>query len=365
MVGVASPGGIVSPSPVNSESKNRVKTQVTATGSAAIAAPAEAAVPAAPDVVRRPSGPHRRRQESDADRLPDVPPTSGSAPRRPRRVLTTVVRELIEYRDLLYQLTLRDVRIRYAQAVMGLAWAVLMPIVIVLSGLLIRFAMAQTADIGLGRAVIAGIALKGLMWSFFSSAVNLGTSSLVANKHLITKLYFPREALPLAALLAQAFDLAIGLVVMALLLPFLGATASAHLLWLPLLMVMLLALTLAFTTLLSCANLFFRDVKYIVQIMMTFGIFLAPVFIEPAMFGPVGARIAMLNPIAPILEGARLAVVQGHNLLEPLTVVTPAGASVLAWTPWDLVWSVVFTVLFLHVSVRVFRRASALFAEYA
>ena len=282
-----------------------------------------------------------------------------------RWALRQTVRELIEYRDLLWQLTLRDVRIRYAQAVMGLGWAILMPIVVVLSGLLIRFAMAQTADVGLGRAAIAGIALKGLFWSFFSSAVSLGTQSLVANKHLVTKLYFPRETLPLATLLAQGFDLALGLVVMTILLPFLGATASLQILWLPLLLVMLLALTLGLTTLLSCANLFFRDVKYIVQILMTFGIFLAPVFIEPAMFGAIGARIIMLNPLSPIMEGARLAVVQGHNLLHPLTVVTAKGATVLAWSPWDLVYSAVFTIIFLNVSVRVFRRASTVFAEYA
>lgn len=329
---------------------------------------AAATVPSVPVVVSDPP-----RSQPDAAVALDRP----AAARRPdgpwepedveprRGVMSTVVHELIEYRDLLWQLTLRDVRIRYAQAVMGLAWAVLMPIVIVLSGLLIRYAMAQHADVGIGQSVIAGIAIKGLLWAFFSSALAMGTMSLVANKHLVTKLYFPREVLPLATLFAQSFDLLIGLTVVTIMLPFLGATASLNILWVLLLVPLLFGLTLACTTLLSCANLFFRDVKYIVQVVTTFGMFIAPVFFEPAMFGPVGARIAMLNPIAPIMEGARLAVVEGHNLLVPLEVVNAKGLTVLAWTPFDLLYALLFVVVGMNVSVRIFRRASAVFAEYA
>ena len=86
---------------------------------------------------------------------------------------------------------------------------------------------------------------------------------------------------------------------------------------------------------LSCANLFFRDVKYIVQVVLMFGIFFTPIFFEPAMLGPKGAYLAMLNPLTGILEGLRLSVVEGHNLLEPLTVVVK-GVPRVAWEPWEL-----------------------------
>ena len=92
--------------------------------------------------------------------------------------------------------------------------------------------------------------------------------------------------------------------------------------WVPLLVIILITITAAAGLFLSCANLFFRDVKYIVQVLLTFGIFFTPVLFEPAMLGPTGAQVVMLNPLAPLLEGIRLAVVQGHNLPQPLLQVT-------------------------------------------
>jgi ABC-type polysaccharide/polyol phosphate export permease len=201
-------------------------------------------------------------------------------------------------------------------------------------------------------------------WSFFSSALNLATASLIANKSLITKLYFPREAIPLATVFAQAKDLGIALAVLAVVLPFFGLTISPNLLWVPLLLLMLMTYTLACAVFLSCANLFYRDVKYLVQLLLTFGIFLTPVFFEPQSFGPLGARLLMLNPLAPIIEGLRLAVIDGHNLLVPLVEVNRKGLSVPVWSPWHLVYSAVWAVGGLLVGLRLFRRVTYVFAEY-
>ena len=97
-------------------------------------------------------------------------------------------------------------------------------------------------------------------------------------------------------------------------------------------------LTAGLALLVSCANLFFRDVKYVVQVLLTFGIFFTPVFFEPEMFGALGARVMMLNPLAPIMEGLRLSVVLDHNLLDALVVQGRHGA-VLAWIAWYLAYS--------------------------
>jgi lipopolysaccharide transport system permease protein len=280
--------------------------------------------------------------------------------------IAQIVRDLWEFRDLVHQLTLRDIRVRYTQAVMGFGWALFAPMLIVISGLLVRYAIAQASGRPLQMTEIGATALKALPWSFFSAALNLATASLIANKSLITKLYFPREAIPIATVFAQLKDLFVGLGVVAVILPlFFGITVSWNLLWAPLLVFLLITFTLAMSILLSCANLFFRDVKYIVQLLLTFGIFLTPVFFEPQMFGPVGARIVMLNPLAPIIEGLRLAVVDGHNLLMPLTVVTRKGFEVLVWSPWHLVYVTVLAVGGLLVSLRAFRRVAFIFAEYA
>lgn len=285
-----------------------------------------------------------------------------------RRSVISDYREILldfwHYRELLGELARRDVRIRYKQAVMGFGWAVFMPVLIVLSGCLVRFAMAQTAGGSLNRLDVAGIAVKAVPWAFFVGSLNFGTISLTANINLVSKIYFPREVLPLSATLAQAFDAGIGSIALACLLPLLGARPGLALLWVPVLVVLLLLLTSATTLFSSCANLFFRDVKYIVQVLVTFGIFFTPVFFDPATLGATGSRIVMLNPLAPILEGLRLAVIHGHNLLDPLVTASATGRPIVQWTPWFLAYSAAWAILgFLGASL-LFHRAEYAFAEY-
>lgn len=293
-------------------------------------------------------------------RLPDEPRRSIVGDLR-----TIAVREIWRYRELLYQLALRDIRIRYKQAVMGFAWAVLMPALIVGAGVLIRFAMAYVSGSAVERGAILGMAVKALPWAFFVGAVGFATTSLTGNFEMVTKVAFPRLVLPLSAVATQAFDTAVGAAALVLVTPLLGLQPSAAWLWAPLLVAQAVAITAAASVLLSCANLFFRDVKYLVQVILTFGIFFTPVFFEPAMFGAVGGKLIMLNPLAPVLEGLRLAVVVGHDLAEPLRIVDARGVAVLAWTPWYLAYAGAVAVLGLAGSLLLFRRLEHVFAEYA
>jgi lipopolysaccharide transport system permease protein len=123
------------------------------------------------------------------------------------------------------------------------------------------------------------------------------------------------------------------------------------------------ALTAASGLFLSCANLFFRDVKYIVQLLLTFGIFFTPVLIEPAMLGTTGARLMMLNPLAPILEGVRLSL-GGHGLLHTITEQAASGALIVVWEPWYLGYSAAWAILGFLVSLHIFHRLEFIFAEY-
>lgn len=277
--------------------------------------------------------------------------------------LREVVSDLRQTKDLLFQLARRDVTIRYKQAAMGFAWAVFMPMLVALSGTLIRFATAFASGRGLDRAEVGTILVKAVPWSFFVSTIGFSTGSLTANMNLVTKVAFPREVLPLSALLAQCLDFAVAAALVALLVPFLGGVASWQLLWVPVLVALLLLFTAAAALFLSCANLFFRDVKYIVQTVLTFGIFFTPVFFEPAMLGRYG-RYLMYNPVAPILEGLRLSVVQGHNLLEPLTTVARNGAVLTVWTPMYLAYTAVWAVGGLAAAAVLFHRSEFTFAEY-
>ena len=292
----------------------------------------------------------------------DKAPVSANTPRR--SVLgdfREIFGDFWAYRFLLYQLTLRDIRIRYKQAIMGFGWAILMPMLVVASGLIVRTAIAHLSNVEINYDIVAGVALKAVPWAFFVGAIGFANQSLVRHFSLVTKIYFPREVLPLSAVLAGIFDSMIGSVALFVALPLLGVEFSLGLLWLPVLSFLLVAFTVAAGTLLACMNLFFRDVKYIVQVVLTFGIFLTPVFFEPTMFGETGAQLMMLNPLSPLLEGARLAVVEQHNLLQPL--VNADGIQV--WAPWYLLYSAAWAIPGLFISLLTFHRLEFLFAEYA
>lgn len=278
--------------------------------------------------------------------------------------LREVVTDIWRFRELLGQLTRRDIKVRYKQAVMGFAWAIFMPVLVVAAGLIIRWAIATVGGVPINRASAGELLVKGLCWAFFVGAIGFATPSLSGNTSLVTKVYFPREVLPLGTLGAQLFDSTIGAIAVMIAVPFLGAALSPALGWVPLLVVLLIAFTAGTCLFLSCANLFFRDVKYIVQVLLTFGIFFTPVIYDPSLLGPTGARLVMLNPISPLLEGLRLAIFHGHSLLEPFIVAGRHGTAVVTWEPWYLAYSAVWALGGLSVAAVLFHRAEFLFAEY-
>jgi ABC-type polysaccharide/polyol phosphate export permease len=293
---------------------------------------------------------------------PVEPPDSVDAPTRSVLAdLRASAHDLWSVRGLLYELTLRDVRVRYKQAALGMLWALLTPALVVLAGVTVRTAIAFSGGAPPDRAALATIAVKAVPWAFFAGSLGFATGSLTANATLLTKVAFPREVLPVSSVLAHVVDMGAGLLAVGVLLLVLGVAPGPAVAWLPLLLALLVLLTLALGLVLSCANLFFRDVKYIVQVLITFGIFFTPVFFEPSMLGPRGARLIMLNPLAPILEGIRLAAVEGHNLMAPLV----ASSGIAVWHPWHLAYSAVWSVGGFVAGTVFFARLERLFADYA
>jgi lipopolysaccharide transport system permease protein len=213
------------------------------------------------------------------------------------------LRELHSYRALLYMIAYRDIKIRYKQSIMGFLWAILMPILIVMSGVVVRYAYALASHVPLQTADIASVAVKSLPWAFLVSSIRAGCNSLIGNNQsLVTKVYFPREIFPLAAVMSSLFDFFVASGALVIFLSVVGVGWSYYLLWTPLLLLNLLALASGIAMVLSAASLFFRDVKYIVEVLLTFGIFFTPVFYDVRMLGGKGKWL-LLNPVAPILEG--------------------------------------------------------------
>jgi lipopolysaccharide transport system permease protein len=212
------------------------------------------------------------------------------------------LQELYKYRGLLYMLAYRDIKVRYKQSIMGFMWAILMPIMIVLSGVVVRYAYALASHAPLKTADIASVAVKSLPWAFLVSSIRFACMSLVNNKDLVTKIYFPKEIFPVAAVMASLFDFFVASAALLIFLLVVQPGWGLHLLWVPVLLLTMVLLAAGIGMIVSAASLFFRDVKFIVEVLLTFGIFFTPVFYEVSMFGDKGKWL-LLNPAGPILEG--------------------------------------------------------------
>jgi lipopolysaccharide transport system permease protein len=226
-------------------------------------------------------------------------------------MISSTFSKLWQFRELLYMVTWRDIRIRYKQSAMGLLWAILMPSLVVGAGVLVRFGGAKYTGIALKFDDIASVMVRAVSWSFFIAGIRFGTNSLISNSTLVTKISFPKEVFPIAATLSSLFDFAIASVAVLILLFCIGWVPGAAALWALPLMLMLCMLTTGLALLLSAANLFYRDVKYLVEILLTYAIFFTPVLYDASMLGK-WRDLVMLNPVAPILEGLSATMVQGH-----------------------------------------------------
>jgi lipopolysaccharide transport system permease protein len=216
--------------------------------------------------------------------------------------MTEELRELYKYRELLYMITYRDIKVRYKQSIMGFFWAILMPILVVMSGIVVRYAYAVVAHRHLGAGDIASVAIKAVPWAFIVSSIRFTCFSLTGNRDLVVKIYFPKEIFPMAAVLACLFDFFVASAALVVFLIFIKVGVSVYLLWVPVLLATMVVLCLGIGMITSAAGLFFRDVKYIVEVFLTFGIFFTPVFYDPSMLGERGKWL-MLNPVAPLLDG--------------------------------------------------------------
>jgi lipopolysaccharide transport system permease protein len=255
------------------------------------------------------------------------------------------IRELVKYRGLLYMIVWRDIRIKYKQSIMGITWAVFMPVIIVSAGMLVRFGFSLLSNKPIQISDFAAVSVKSVPWAFFVSSIRFASNSLIGNGSLVTKIYFPRVVFPVASVFSQLFDFAIASGILLIILTFMQVGYGLTLLWIPVLFLLLVLLAAGIGIFLSAANLFFRDVKYLVEVILTFAIFVTPVFYEVSLFGK-WAKILMFNPVAPILEGLSSCIVH-HQVPGILWILYSAGISVL-----------VFVLAF-----AAFRKLEPLFAE--
>jgi lipopolysaccharide transport system permease protein len=230
----------------------------------------------------------------------------------PRTWHTIDFRALWQYRELLYFLAWRDVKVRYKQTAIGAAWAVLQPLLTMLIFSVVFGRFAKIPSDGVPYPIFAFAAL--VPWTFFSYALTQSGNSLVANAGLISKVYFPRLIIPIAACLPGLVDLAIALTVLGGMMIFYGISPTPALIVLPAFVLLALAAALAVTLWLSALNVRYRDVRYTIPFLTQVWLYATPIAYPASMIHGKLHEVLALNPMTGVVEGFRWSLLGGTSL---------------------------------------------------
>lgn len=243
-----------------------------------------------------------------------------------------------EYRELLVRMTMRDLLLRYKQTAMGLGWAMFMPLVNTAIFSVI-FTRVASIDVGAPYPVYA---LCGLVaWNFFASALRFSVISLTSNPSLVTKLYFPREIFPFSAVLVALVDFAVASLLLVALMIYYDIGVTWSMVFLPAIIFAQVIFTAAIALLLAMGNLFYRDVKYLFEIVISVWMFASSVVYPVGRVGgKLGAMLA-LNPMTHLIDAFRAVVIDGVAP-GPAFAVTALFSVVLFISSWLLFHSAEF-----------------------
>lgn len=261
--------------------------------------------------------------------------------------------ELLRYRQLLLSLTWRDLRVRYKQSMLGIGWAILLPLTMMLIFTFVFTRAIDTSSVLKVDMPYALYAYTGLVpWTFFSVSLGQCVNSLVANRNLLTKVYFPREVFPLSCVASSFVDFCIAMAVLAGLMAYFHVwggwsfTLHATLLFLPVVVIVQVALTIGLGMLLATANLFYRDVRQVFGVAIHLWMFISAVVVPVPADGSLLARVIAVNPLIPIINAYRQCVIHGR--------LPDAG---------PMMYATVTAAILLVCGWVCFRRASFRFAE--
>ena len=247
--------------------------------------------------------------------------------RRSRGWPTLNLRELWAYRDLLYFLAWRDIKVRYKQTVMGAGWAIVQPFLTMVVFSIFFGRLANIPSDGVPYPIFSYCGL--IPWYFFAQTLNQSGQSVVSNQSLITKVYFPRLVAPTAPVLAGLVDFTIAFTILIGLMAWYGIVPTVATFTLPLFLLMAILTALAVGMWLSALNVYYRDVRFIIPFIIQFWLFATPV-VYPSSMLPEQWRVYYgLNPMAGVVEGFRWALLGNAQVSEPLMAVSGAMAVVL------------------------------------
>lgn len=229
---------------------------------------------------------------------------------REHRSLPAHLARLVRYHELVFNLAARDLKVRYKQSVLGVAWAILQPLalMVVFSVIFALFVKVKTS--GMPYPVFSYVAL--VPWTFFTNALSFGILSLVGNYNLVVKIYFPREILPLASVVACFVDFLVASTIFAAMLAFYHIGLTAQALWLPLIVVLQIAFVSGVLLIFAAANVFYRDIRLLLPFLLQVWMYVTPV-IYPLAIVPARLRpLFTINPMTGIIESYRRVTLLGQ-----------------------------------------------------
>ncbi len=240
----------------------------------------------------------------------------------------THLKELYRFRDFLFTLALRDIKVRYRQTLLGVAWAILQPLAFMAIFTLIFGKFGKVSSDGSPYTLFSYTGL--VPWTFFATALSLAVGSIASNMGLVKKIYFPREVFPIGVVLGCLVDFVIAASLVAGLMAIYHRPVTGELVWLLWLIGLEVLFLISVSLIVSAMNVFYRDIKYIVPLIVQLGMFATPVIYSSSMVPERWRAWYMLNPMAVVIEGMRRVVLHGKSPeLDSLLLAT--GVVIVLW----------------------------------
>jgi lipopolysaccharide transport system permease protein len=233
-------------------------------------------------------------------------------------------REIWQYRELLYFLSWRDIKVRYKQTLLGVLWAIIQPFFTMVVFSIFFGKLAKMPSDGIPYPIFAFAAL--VPWTLFTNALTQSSNSLVQSANLLKKVYFPRLIIPISSVLAGTVDFVLAFVVLLAMMLFYGIVPTANIVWLPFFLLLTCGTALGVGLWLSALNVKFRDVRYTVPFLTQFWLFATPIAYPSSLLSEPWRTLYGLNPMAGVVEGFRWALL-GTETVPNLIVVVSSGAA--------------------------------------
>jgi lipopolysaccharide transport system permease protein len=228
--------------------------------------------------------------------------------------------ELWEYRELLYFLTWRDVKVKYKQTVIGAAWAIIQPFLTMVVFSLFFGRLAKIPSDGIPYPIFSYAAL--VPWTFFANGLTQSSNSLVGSANLIKKIYFPRLVMPISSVVSGAVDFVLAFIVLLGMMLFYNIVPSINILWLPAFLLLAFVTSLGVGLWLSAMNVQFRDVRYVVPFLTQFWLFATPIAYPSSLLHEPWRTIYGINPMVGVVEGFRWALLRTDTAPGPIIIVS-------------------------------------------